>query len=56
MVGAYVDIGDNVFIGQHATIVSQKVSKIGDDSFIGAGSLVLKDVASGAVVYGVPAK
>lgn len=56
MVGAYVDIGDNVFIGQHATIVSKKVSKIGDDSFIGAGSLVLKDVASGTVVYGVPAK
>ena len=56
MVGAYVSIGDNVFIGQHSTIVSDKVSQIGSNSFIGAGSLVLSDVSPGTLVYGAPAK
>ena len=56
MVGAYVTIGNSVFIGQHSTIVSEKVSKIGDGAFIGARSLVLKNVHSGTLVYGAPAK
>lgn len=47
-------VGKNVWIGANVTIVSGV--KIGDNSIIGAGSVVTKDIESNIVVGGVPAK
>ena len=49
-----VKIGNRVNIGANTTIL-QNVT-IGDDVIIGAGSLVNKDIPSGWVASGVPAK
>ena len=49
-----VNIGDRVFIGVNSTIMPGVT--IGNDCIIGAMSIVLKDVASGTIVAGVPAK
>ena len=49
-----VSIGRNVWIGARVTILKGTV--IGDDSIIGAGSLVNKNVSEKTVVAGVPAK
>jgi maltose O-acetyltransferase len=51
---ANVTIGSRVFIGAGA-IVLPGIS-IGDDCIIGAGSIVTKDIISGNVVAGNPAK
>ena len=45
-------IGDRVVIGAGAKVLG--AIKIGDDSRIGANSVVVKEVPSGAVVVGVP--
>lgn len=47
-------IGDNVWIGAHATILPGVT--IGDGAIIAAGAVVTKDVAANTVVGGVPAK
>lgn len=47
-------IGDNVYIGPNVCIVEDV--KIGNDVTIGAGSVVAKDILSGATAAGVPAK
>ena len=47
-------IGDNVYIAPHCCIVEDV--KIGDNSTIGAGSVVTHDVPKNAIVAGVPAK
>lgn len=49
-----VVIGNNVFVGYHSLILPNV--KIGDNSIVAAGSVVTKDVPSGCVVGGVPAK
>jgi maltose O-acetyltransferase len=49
-----VTIGSNVWIGA-AAIVCPGVS-VGDDSIIGAGSVVTRDVPAGVVAAGVPAR
>ncbi len=49
-----VSIGNNVFVGSHATIL-QNV-KIGNNVVIGFGSVVTKDIPDNSVVAGVPAK
>lgn len=49
-----IEIEDNVFVGI-GTVIMPNVH-IGKNSIIAAGSLVLKDVPSGSVVGGVPAK
>jgi acetyltransferase-like isoleucine patch superfamily enzyme len=46
-------VGDNVRIGSNCTILPVK---IGDNSIIGAGSVVTKDVPMNSVVAGNPAK
>ena len=51
---AHTSIGNNVFIGA-GSIIMPGVS-IGDNTVIGAGSVVTKDVHSGTVVAGNPAK
>ena len=47
-------IGNNVFIGADSIILPGV--KIGDNCIIGAGSIVSKDLESGYVYAGVPAK
>ena len=54
MLPAPVKIGNNVWIGAHATILAGVT--IGDNSVIAAGAVVTKDVPANVVVAGVPAK
>lgn len=49
-----VKIGNNVHIGLNAMII-QPVT-IGDDVIIGAGAVVTKDIPSGEIWGGIPAK
>lgn len=53
-IGGGASIGSRCVLGSGTTILPKV--KIGDGSIVGAGSLVLKDVPSGVVVGGVPAK
>lgn len=52
--GRSVTIGRNVWIGGGAFILPGVT--VGDDAIIGAGSVVTRDVASGATVRGNPAR
>lgn len=49
-----VNIGNNVFLARHATIM--RGVTIGDNVIIGAGSVVTKDCDSNSVYVGVPAQ
>ena len=49
-----IEIGDNVMIGSNSTILYNV--KIGSNVIIAAGSIVTKDVPSGSIVGGNPAK
>jgi len=48
------EIGNNVYIGPHVSIVENVV--IGNNSTIGAGSVVTKNVPDNSTVAGTPAK
>lgn len=52
--GRDIHIGKGVWIGSNALILGP--CTIGDHAVIAAGALVVTDVASGAVVAGVPAR
>jgi len=52
--GAPVTLGRNVWIGGGALILPGVT--VGDDAVIGAGSVVTRDVAAGAIVAGNPAR
>ena len=54
MLPAPVRIGNGVWVGAHATILSGVT--VGDGAVIAAGAVVNKDVPANAVVGGVPAK
>lgn len=54
LIPAPIHIGNCVWIGAHATILSGVT--IGDNAIIAAGAVVNKDVPANAVVGGVPAK
>jgi sugar O-acyltransferase (sialic acid O-acetyltransferase NeuD family) len=56
LIGAYTSIQQSVLIGMGTTTVSGKVQSIGQNSTIGAGSLVLSAIAAEKIVYGRPAK
>lgn len=47
-------IGDRVLLGAGAKIIG--AITVGDDAKIGANALVVKDVAPGAVIVGIPSK
>lgn len=47
-------IGKRAFLADHACILPEK--KIGDDAYIGMGSVVIKNVKNGQKVFGNPAK
>jgi len=49
-----VKLGKRVFLGSHVTIVPGR--KVGDDAYVGAGSVVINNVKPGAKVIGNPAK
>ena len=49
-----VVIGDKTHIGTGANIVDGIY--VGSDSYIGSGSLVIRDISSNKMAYGVPAK
>jgi maltose O-acetyltransferase len=52
--GRPIRIGHNVWIGGGAIVLPGVT--VGDDAVIGAGSVVTRDVAAGAVVVGNPAR
>lgn len=56
LIGAYTRIGNLVFIGLSAVLISDKVKFIGDNTVIGAGAVVSSSVESNVVVAGVPAR
>ena len=49
-----IEVGNNVMIGADVSIMYGV--KIGNDCIIAAGSIVTKDIPSGSVVAGVPAR
>lgn len=49
-----VEVGKEVFIGSSVAIIPGV--RIGDGAYLGAGSVVLRDVPPGAKVFGVPAR
>ena len=49
-----VHIGNNVFIGMHCIVM--KGVTIGDNSIIGVGSIVTKDIPANCIAAGVPCK
>lgn len=51
---AEINIGNNVWIGSHCTIT--KGVRIGDNSVIGAGAVVTRDIPPDVIAAGVPAK
>lgn len=54
-IGAYTEVGDNVFVGQGALSISAKVKSIGNNAYIGARALITKDVPANTTVMGSPA-
>lgn len=55
-IGAYTTMEDYVFVGQGALSISAKAKHIGHHAFIGARSLLTKDVPANVVVAGSPAR
>ena len=55
-VGAYTEMEDFVFVGQGALSISAKAKHIGHHAFIGARSLLTRDVPPCVVVAGSPAR
>jgi sugar O-acyltransferase (sialic acid O-acetyltransferase NeuD family) len=53
---AKMHVGDYAYVGLGATMVTDKCRLVGEDAVIGAGAVVLRDVAPREVVAGVPAR
>lgn len=49
-----VQLGKRVFLGCHAVILPGK--RVGDDAYIGSGSVVIRNVKNGTKVFGNPAR
>ncbi|TNE56644.1 MAG: acyltransferase [Alphaproteobacteria bacterium] len=52
--GAPITLGDNVWIGERSTVL--KGVSIGENSIIGAGSVVTHDIPANVVAAGCPAR
>lgn len=55
-IGAYTNMEDFVFIGQGALSISAKAKHIGHHAFVGARSLLTRDVPPCVVMAGSPAR
>lgn len=55
-IGAYTEMEDFVFVGQGALSISAKAKRIGHHAYIGARSLLTRDVPSEVVIAGSPAR
>lgn len=55
-IGASISVGKGSYFGMGATAVTGKCQKIGGNAVIGAGAVVLSDIADNAVVAGTPAR
>ena len=55
-IGAYTNMEDFVFIGQGALSISAKAKHIGHHAFVGARSLLTRDVPACVVMAGSPAR
>lgn len=53
-INGYVKLGKRVFVGSHASILPGVT--VGDDGYVGLGSVVIRKVKSGVKVFGNPAK
>lgn len=51
---AAVQVGKEVFLGSRVSVIPGV--KVGDGAYIGAGSVVTRDIPPGAKAYGVPAR
>lgn len=56
IIGAFVQIGNGVQIGQHCNVVSGTVNTIGDNSILGAGSVLRSDMKPDSIYLGNPAR
>jgi len=56
VVGAFLNVLNNVFIGQGSIITSGKVPEIGENAMVGAGAVVVKKVEKNTIVAGNPAR
>ncbi len=56
VIGAYTHMEDHVFVGQGALSISGKVKTIGQGAYIGARSLLTKNVPAHAIMSGMPAR
>lgn len=54
MIAKPTKLGDRVWLGANVTVL--KGVTIGNDTIVGAGSVVTKDLPQGAIAVGVPAK
>lgn len=55
-IGAYTTMEDFVFVGQGALSISAKAKYIGHHAYIGARSLLTRDIPANVVVAGSPAR
>ena len=53
-INGHVHLGKRVFIGGHA-VMAPKI-RVGDDAFVGIGSVVVSHIKAGTKVFGNPAK
>ncbi|MEG2623281.1 MAG: acetyltransferase [Clostridia bacterium] len=53
-ISGHVHIGKRAFLASHAVIPPSK--SVGDDAYVGAGSVVIRNVPNGKRVFGNPAK
>jgi sugar O-acyltransferase (sialic acid O-acetyltransferase NeuD family) len=53
-VTGFVELGEGVFMGSHATVIPSV--KVGHFARIGAGTTVIRNVRAGTTVFGVPGK
>jgi len=54
ILNGFVTLEDEVFLGTHSTVIPYK--KVGYKSKISANSVVMRDVATNKIVFGVPGK